>query len=147
MFLRAIRQFPSIVFLLYTFHNFGGKRGSLFLIFSTFFAVLTFCMLGNFSCFCCRLLFDINFFFLQNIFPGAPLECQTFWIQTVCKSYQQTTKIVSMIRKFHNHKPQTNPWHSKEEQHNHHERHPEDKPSKATSPLFPIKMIAILKWT
>ena len=26
-------------------------------------------------------------------------------------------------------------------------RHQEDKPSKATSPLFPIKMIAILEWT
>ena len=26
-----------------------------------------------------------------------------------------------MIRKYHNHKPQTNPWHSEEEPHNHHE--------------------------
>ena len=26
-------------------------------------------------------------------------------------------------------------------------RHQEDKPSKATSPLFPIKMITILEWT
>ena len=25
-----------------------------------------------------------------------------------------------MIRKFHNHKPQTNPWHREEEPHNHH---------------------------
>ena len=30
-------------------------------------------------------------------------------------------KIVSMIRKYHNHKPQTIPWHRKEEPHNHHE--------------------------
>ena len=30
-------------------------------------------------------------------------------------------KIVSMIRKYHNHKLQTNPWHRKEEPHNNHE--------------------------
>ena len=30
-------------------------------------------------------------------------------------------KIVSMIRKYHNRKPQTNPWHREEEPHNHHE--------------------------
>ena len=30
-------------------------------------------------------------------------------------------KIVSMSRKYHNHKPQTNPWHREEEPHNHHE--------------------------
>ena len=29
-------------------------------------------------------------------------------------------KIVSMIRKHHNHKLQTNPWHSEEEPHNNH---------------------------
>ena len=28
---------------------------------------------------------------------------------------------VSMIRKYHNHKPQTNPWHHEEERHNNHE--------------------------
>ena len=31
-----------------------------------------------------------------------------------------TTKIVSMIRKLHNHKLQTNPWHHEEEPHNNH---------------------------
>ena len=31
------------------------------------------------------------------------------------------TKIVSMIRKCHNHKLQTNPWHHEEEPHNNHE--------------------------
>ena len=29
--------------------------------------------------------------------------------------------IVSMIRKYRNHKPQTNPWHREEEPHNHDE--------------------------
>ena len=29
-------------------------------------------------------------------------------------------KIVSMIRKYHNHKPQTTPWHHEEELLNHH---------------------------
>ena len=31
------------------------------------------------------------------------------------------SKIVSMIRKYHNHKPQTTPWHREEEPPNHHE--------------------------
>ena len=31
------------------------------------------------------------------------------------------SKIVSMIIKYHNHKPKTNPWHREEELHNHHE--------------------------
>ena len=31
------------------------------------------------------------------------------------------SKIVSMIRKYHNHKPKTNPWHREEKPHNHHE--------------------------
>ena len=55
-----------------------------------------------------------------------------------------------MIRKYHNHKLQTSPWHREEEPHNNHEtpgRHQEDKQSKATSSLFPIKMIAKLEWT
>ena len=30
-------------------------------------------------------------------------------------------KLVSMIKKYHNHKPQTTPWHSEEEPHNRHE--------------------------
>ena len=51
-----------------------------------------------------------------------------------------------MIRKYHNHKPQTTPWHREEEPLNY-TRHQEDKLSKATSSLFPIKMIAILERT
>ena len=47
-----------------------------------------------------------------------------------------------MIRKYHNYKLQTIPWHRYEEPHNN-----PDKLSKATSPLFPIKMIAKLEWT
>ena len=35
----------------------------------------------------------------------------------ICKQY------VSMIRKYHNHKPQTTPWHREEEPLNHHETH------------------------
>ena len=31
-----------------------------------------------------------------------------------------STKIVSMIKKYHNHKLQTNPWHREEEPHNNH---------------------------
>ena len=52
-----------------------------------------------------------------------------------------------MIRKYHNHKPQTTPRHREEEPLNHPTRHQEDKLSKATSSLFPIKMTAILELT
>ena len=51
-----------------------------------------------------------------------------------------------MIRKYHNHKLQTTPWHHEEEPLNHHET-PERQLSKAISSLFPIKTIAILEWT
>ena len=60
--------------------------------------------------------------------------------------FKHFSKIASMIRKCHNHKPQTNPWHSEEEPHNNHET-PGNQLSKATSSLFPIKMIAKLEWT
>ena len=51
-----------------------------------------------------------------------------------------------MIKKYHNYKLQTNPWNHEKEPHNNHE-HPEDKQSKATSSLFPIKIIAKIEWT
>ena len=50
-----------------------------------------------------------------------------------------------MIRKYHSHKLQTNPWHREEEPHNNHE--PQGiQTSKATSSLYPIKMISKLQW-
>ena len=52
-----------------------------------------------------------------------------------------------MIRKYHNLKLQTTPQYREEEPLNHPMRHQEDKLSKVTSSLFPIKMIAILEWT
>ena len=60
-----------------------------------------------------------------------------------------------MIRKYHNHKLQTNLWHREEEPHNNHDqdtrktsqRRAKSKQSKATSSLFPIKLIAKLEWT
>ena len=51
-----------------------------------------------------------------------------------------------MIRKYHNHKLQTNPWHREEEPRTNHEA-PGRQKSKATSSLFPIKMIVKLEWT
>ena len=55
------------------------------------------------------------------------------------------SKIVSMIRKYHNQKLQTNPWHREEEPHNNHEtRKRQTKQSNQLS-LFPIKMIAKLE--
>ena len=50
-----------------------------------------------------------------------------------------------MIRKYQNHKLQTNPWNREEVPHI--TRHQEDKLCEATSSLFPIKMIAKLEWT
>ena len=50
-----------------------------------------------------------------------------------------------MIRKYHNHKLQTNPWHCEEEPNNNHKT--PVRQSKKTSSLFPIEMIAKLKWT
>ena len=46
-----------------------------------------------------------------------------------------------MIRKYHNYKLETNPWHREEEQHKNHETH-EDKLINETSSSLPTKMIA-----
>ena len=51
-----------------------------------------------------------------------------------------------MIRKYLNHKMQTNQGHREEEQHNNHETH-EDVLTKETSSSLPIKMIAKPEWT
>ena len=65
-------------------------------------------MLGNFSCFCCHLQtsFKINFF--KEIFEEH-YQCQIVWIQiktdvmiwvqTVCKGYQQMTKVMASKEK------------------------------------------------
>ena len=70
---------------------------------------LTLCMLGNFACFffCHLWIFFLNKLF-QKCLSGIPSECQTLWIQirpdvlsglilvqTVCKGYQQTTKVAN----------------------------------------------------
>ena len=51
-----------------------------------------------------------------------------------------------MVRKYHNHKLQTNLWHRGEEPHNNNKT-PGRQKSKVTSSRFPIKMIAKLEWT
>ena len=51
-----------------------------------------------------------------------------------------------MIRKYHNHKLQTNPWHHEVEPHNNHET-PGRQTKQATGSLFPIEMITKLEWT
>ena len=42
---------------------------------------LSFCMLGNCSCFYFRLLTFFKIKFLKINHPGSPSECQTIWIQ------------------------------------------------------------------
>ena len=61
-----------------------------------------------FACYCCLLIFFSKFTFSKKKIPGALSECQTVWIQirtnilsvliwvqTVCKGYQQTTKLTA----------------------------------------------------
>ena len=68
--------------------------------------LLTLCMLGNFSCFCCRLLtfFKTNVFkrffqeHYQSVKQFGSRSGMTFcpvliWVQTVCKGNQQTTLV------------------------------------------------------
>ena len=53
-----------------------------------------------------------------------------------------------MFRKYHNHKLQTNPRHHEEVPYNNYETPGrQNKQSKPTSSLFPIKVIAKLEWT
>ena len=69
-------------------------------------------MLGNFSCYCCRL---IAFFelILSKIISGTLSESQAIWIQiktddllvliriqNVCKGYQKTKVVASIWKKF-----------------------------------------------
>ena len=47
------------------------------------------CMLGNISCFCCRLLLFFQNQLLKKNLSGTLSECQAVWYQTVRKGYQQ----------------------------------------------------------
>ena len=64
-----------------------------------------------------------NFFsgtiLLWNSFPASEAESVAF--SGLDYSMSTLSKIVSMIRKYHNHKPQTTPWNREEEPLNHHE--------------------------
>ena len=51
-----------------------------------------------------------------------------------------------MIRKYHNHKPQTTPWHRQEEPLNHHET-PGGQIKQRNQLSLSTKIIAILEWT
>ena len=55
---------------------------------------------------------------IPNIIGAYWVQARTVWIQI---RLEVLSKIVSMIRKYHNHKPKTNPWHREEEPHNHHQ--------------------------
>ena len=50
-----------------------------------------------------------------------------------------------MIRKYHNQKLQTNPWHHEEEPHNNHETPGRQTKQSNQFSLFPVKMIAKLE--
>ena len=52
-----------------------------------------------------------------------------------------------MIRKYHNDKPQTNPWHREEGPHDHQETPERQTMQSNQLSLFPINMIAKLEWT
>ena len=65
-------------------------------------------MLGNFSCFCCRLLTFFQNKLFQKVLSGILSECQMVWnkirtdrmsvlilFQTVCKGYKQMKRYVN----------------------------------------------------
>ena len=52
-----------------------------------------------------------------------------------------------MIRKYHNQKLQTTPWHREEEPLNHHETPGRQIKQSNQRSLFSIKMIVVLEWT
>ena len=52
-----------------------------------------------------------------------------------------------MVRKKHNHKLQTNPWHREEEPHNNHKTSERQTKQRNQLSLFPIRRIAKLEWT
>ena len=69
------------------------------------------CMLGNFSCFPCRLLtffFKINFFKKMCTTQTVRIQIRTdvllilIWVQTVCKGYQQTTSLHEIAGNYDN---------------------------------------------
>ena len=57
------------------------------------------CILGNSGMLCCCLLIFFKINFLKKKLSGTLSECQTalvqIWVQTVCKGYQQTTKLAA----------------------------------------------------
>ena len=69
-------------------------------------------------------------------------------IDTVTSHYTVLiAKIVSIVRKYHNHKPQTTPRHPEEEPLNRNETPQRQIKQSNQLSLFPIKTIAILEWT
>ena len=60
-------------------------------------------------------IFFFSFLLLLNV--CIFIDHLFLWALTICKLQP---KIVSMIRKYHNHKLQTKPWHREEEPHNNH---------------------------
>ena len=85
-------------------------------------AILTLCMLGNFACF-----FVVCGFFLKINFLGIPSQCQTvwtqirpdvlsglIWVQTVCKGYQQTTKVATSGERVNGYPQRIFLWRNKE---------------------------------
>ena len=80
--------------------------------------------------------------------PTPPEKSQKYrvFLAILVQILWKITKIVSMIRKYHNHKPQTTPWHREEEPLNHHETpgrqikqsNQLSLPHKATEPAFNV---------
>ena len=64
-----------------------------------------------------------------------------------CMHAGYISKIVSMVRKYHNNKLQTNPWLREEEPHNNHETPGRQTKQSNQLSLFSIKIIAKLEWT
>ena len=57
-------------------------------------------MLGNFACFCCHRLLTFQYYIFQTFLSGTlhvtgNVLSVLIWVQTVCKGYQQRTKVTA----------------------------------------------------
>ena len=73
--------------------------------YSTACSILTLCMLGNFSCFCCHLLTFLKINFFQKIRSGVLSECQMVKIQIRADAlsvliWVQSAKVISRWQKL-----------------------------------------------
>ena len=78
---------------------------------------------------------EMSSYLIMHVIQCAPADLVWYLIHS---------KIVSMIRKYHTHKLQTNPWHHEEEPHNNHETPGRQNKAKQPAMSSPLRC---LDWT